>query len=190
MDDFNYDSYCGIYCGACDIMMTYKTGKIHKLASFWNESTVKTFQKKTGIPYDENKPFTYKCNGCKSDTLFVNCAVCRIRDCAVSAKVEHCIDCNKYPCNLIVESQKVEPLLPHLKSNHTNMETITKAGITRWLAEQENMWKCPGCKTGFSWYTGKCQNCGKDLKEFTFKFSFWQSTILKLGIYLFSEKQK
>lgn len=58
MDSFNYDSYCGIYCGACDIMMTYKTGCQHRLASFWNESTVKTFHNKLGITYDPNKPFT------------------------------------------------------------------------------------------------------------------------------------
>jgi hypothetical protein len=43
-ENFNYDSYCGIYCGACDIMMTYKTGRKHKLATFWDESTVRTFQ--------------------------------------------------------------------------------------------------------------------------------------------------
>jgi hypothetical protein len=190
MDNYTYDSYCGIYCGACDIMMSYKTGNECRLASFWNERTVKTFQKKTGIRYDENIPFTYKCNGCKSDTLFVNCAVCEIRKCAVNSTIEHCIDCNKYPCKLIIESRKVEPLLPHFRNNHSNMESIRNVGITQWLSEQERKWRCPDCKTGFSWYTRKCRNCGKDLREFTFKFSFLQSAILKLGIYLLPGKQK
>jgi len=190
MDSFNYDSYCGIYCGACDIMMTYKTGCQHRLASFWNESTVKTFHNKLGITYDPNKPFTVKCNGCKTDTLFVNCAVCQIRRSAINNKIEHCIDCNKYPCNLIVGANKVKSLLPHIKNNRINMETIKKVGVTQWLSEQEKRWKCPNCKTNFSWYTRKCMNCGEDLREYTFTFSFLQSMILKLGIYSLSRKQK
>jgi len=83
--------------------MTYKTGAKSKLASFWNEKTVKSFQKKIGIHYDENKPFTYKCNGCKGDTQFINCSVCQIRGCAISNKVDHCIDCSE---NLINTSFK------------------------------------------------------------------------------------
>ena len=115
MDSFNYDCYCGIYCGACDILMTYKTGYKHRPASFWNESTVKTLHNKLGLYYDKNRPFTTKCNGCKSDTLFVNCAVCEIR---------------------------------------------------------------------------KCNNCGKDLKEYSFSFSFFQAMILKSGIYTLSRRRK
>jgi predicted amidophosphoribosyltransferase len=84
----------------------------------------------------------------------------------------------------------MHPLLPHAKSNHTNLETISKVGLAQWLSEQENKWKCPRCKSGFSWYTRKCNNCGENLKKYTFKFTFLQSTILKLGIYVFLDKQK
>jgi hypothetical protein len=190
LKSYKYDSYCGIYCGACDIMMSYKTGSELKLASFWNEPTVKTFHKKLGIQYDENKPFTYKCNGCKSEVLFVNCSVCKIRECAINERVEHCIDCDKYPCKQIVDSKKIEFLLPHFRCNHTNMETVKRNGTLHWLLEQENKWKCPSCKKGFSWYTRKCKNCGKDLKDFTFKFSKLQSIILKLSISLYSGRNK
>jgi hypothetical protein len=189
MDNYNYDSYCGIYCGACDIMMSYKTGEKNSLAHFWDERTVKTFQKKIGLHYDENKPFSYRCNGCKSDVLFVNCAVCQIRECAINSKVEHCIDCEKYPCEQIVNSKKLELLLPHLKSNRVNMEEIKKVGITLWLSEQEDKWKCPRCKTGFSWYTRKCKNCEENLKKYSFRFSFLLLSIFKLGIYLMPGKK-
>ena len=190
MDNFNYDTYCGIYCGACDIMMAHKTGMKFKLASFWDESTVKTFQKKLGIPYDSTQPFTYKCNGCKSGNLFVNCSVCQIRKCAINTGVEHCIDCGKYPCNLIVDSQKMASLLPHLKCNRTNMEIIQSKGVGQWLAEQESKCKCPDCQTSFSWYSGKCKNCGTDLRKYTYKFSFLKAAILKTGIRYLPFKQK
>ena len=76
------DSYCGIYCGACDIMMSYKTGRRTRLASLWNVPTVKKFQKKMGLDYDENRACSLECHGCKSGTLFVNCRACGIRICA------------------------------------------------------------------------------------------------------------
>jgi len=190
MENFNCDSYCGIYCGACDIMRTFKTGEKSRLAAFWDERTVKTFQHKLGIGYDDNRPFTYECHGCKSDMLFVNCAVCQIRQCAINSKVEHCIDCEKYPCNLIADSKKIEKILPHLKSNPGNMETIKRSGVSQWLSEQENKWKCPACGKSFSWYTRKCKNCGQDLKKVTFKYSFWKSALLKMSIKFSSGKQK
>jgi len=184
------DSYCGIYCGACDIRMTFETGKTRKLALFWNESRVKTFQRKLGLKYDSGKPFTYQCNGCKSDSLFVNCAVCKIRECAINSKVDHCLDCSNYPCNLITDSRKMTSLLPHLKENHLNMETIRNVGVEQWMSEQEKRWKCPECGTGFSWYTKRCTQCGKDLKPYSFRFSFLNSTIMKLGIHLLMPTQK
>jgi hypothetical protein len=190
MEKFNYDSYCGIYCGACDIMMSYKTGDKYRLASFWNESMVKTFQDKLGLVYDAGKAFTYQCYGCKTDTLFVNCFVCQIRKCAINSKVEHCLDCGKYPCKLIVDSRKMVSLLPHIKSNHDNMATIKKVGMNRWLSEQGEKWKCPKCNTDFSWYSHRCKNCGHDLKRYTFKFSFLRSFILKMAIFVFMPKQK
>jgi len=189
MENFNYDSYCGIYCGACDIMMTYKTGKKHKLSFFWNESTIKTFQKKIGINYDETKPFTYKCHGCKTDTLFVNCSVCQIRKCAINNKIDHCIDCQKYPCNLIVDARKLESLLPHLKSNHSSMVAINKVGIAQWLSEQEKKWECPNCHTGFSWYTKRCKKCEEDLKDNSLKLPVLKLLIMKIGIHAFMRKQ-
>jgi hypothetical protein len=190
MESTNLDSYCGIYCGACDIILTHKTGTKSKLASFWNESTVKAFHQRIGLHNDKNRTFSYQCDGCKGETQFVNCAVCQIRGCAINYNVEHCIDCTKYPCSIIVESRKVETLLPHLKCNHENMEEISKVGIAQWLSIQQEKWKCPKCKAPFSWYTRKCTNCGEDLKKYTFNFSLLNATLLKLGLYLLPWKKK
>ncbi len=184
MTDFNYDSYCGIYCGACDIMMTYKTGNSYRLALFWNEATVKSLQKGLGLKYDESQPFKIECHGCKSDLQFVNCRVCKIRDCAVSRKIEHCIDCENYPCNLTAGMKKNEFSLPHTKENHPNMMTIKQAGVDQWLSEQAKKWKCPECTTNFSWYTSSCTNCGSNLDKYSFKFTSFHFILMKIEIFL------
>ncbi len=189
MDNFNYDSYCGIYCGACDIMIAYKTGKRTRLSKFWNESTVRKFHKSCGIPYDESRPYSTKCTGCKTGTLFVNCSTCRIRRCAMNSRIEHCTDCKLYPCSLFAEFKKVEQLLPHVRDNHSNLESIKKDGVKKWLSDQEKKWQCPGCGEGFSWYSKRCSKCRTNLEERTFTFSFMHRVILKLGIILAKRKE-
>lgn len=186
--DKNYDSYCGIYCGACDIMKSYKTGEKSKLASFWNEVFLKKYYKKFGIVCENKKSYEIKCNGCKSNTLFINCDTCKIRKCAIENKIEHCLECSKYPCNFINELNSIKSLLPHLKTNHENMERVKSVGVEKWLEEQEKRWRCPKCSREFSWYSSKCSKCGENLKKLSFKFSFLQALVLKIGILCVKKK--
>lgn len=186
MTDFNYDSYCGIYCGACDIHRAYKTGHKDNFASVWSEPVLTAFQKARGNTGLTSESLQLRCHGCKSDTVFINCSTCKIRSCAVSRKIEHCIDCKEYPCALHVEMRKGAALLPHLKNNLPNLEAIQKAGVRRWLAEQEKRWECPQCHTSFAWYSSKCRTCGKNLAGLSCKFSLAKALILKLGIRLAS----
>ncbi len=186
----NFDSYCGIYCGACDIMMAGRTGDKYKLASFWNGDNIKRYQKTLGFDYDSTKPVSLKCNGCKSDTLFVNCANCFIRKCAKEKNVNYCLDCGSYPCSHIVNLKKAGPVLPHIKDNHNNLERIREAGLKVWSSEQKKRWQCPHCQTEFSWYTDRCRNCGKGLKKYSYRFSFLQAFLLKLGISKTGEQRK
>jgi hypothetical protein len=69
------------------------------------------------------------------------------------------------------------------------METIRKNGIAQWLLEQEKQWQCPNCRTSFAWYSTKCGACSEDLRRSAFKFTFFQSALLKLGIRLASLKE-
>jgi hypothetical protein len=180
MNYFNYDSYCGIYCGACDIMKAYQTGRKTAFASFWKESTVKAIQRSLGIEYDETKPLELACHGCKSGSLFTNCRICKIRTCAMEKKVDHCVDCGDYPCAMFSEWLKMKVLLPHLKQVPGNLESIKKTGVNRWLTEQEKKWECPECRTGFAWYSSKCGNCGHDLKQYTSRFNIVRSGLMRL----------
>ncbi len=67
-----YDSYCGLYCGACGILMATETGQT-----------------------DE------ECWGCKSDKVAKHCNDCRIKACAQSRNVAFCCDCSDYPCKTL-----------------------------------------------------------------------------------------
>jgi hypothetical protein len=108
----------------------------------------------------------------------------------IENSVEHCIDCLKYPCDQIVGSKKANFLLPHLKSNHTNMERINEVGVAKWVSGQAEKWKCPGCGTSFSWYTRRCLNCGANLKDHSLKLSVLKLILLKIWIYTLLPKIK
>lgn len=156
---FNYDSYCGLYCGACSILKAYESGDKDEMASFWNDEV--------GLEL--------KCHGCKSDTVFYNCASCKIRNCATARKVERCMDCKHFPCNLM-KAEELKVLLdklPHLKTIANNLMIIKNNGVEKWLSEQKEQWKCPDCQTHFTWYATYCSKCGKnlvELKSFTGSF--------------------
>ncbi|WP_432403137.1 DUF3795 domain-containing protein [Wukongibacter sp. M2B1] len=180
MGEYNYDSYCGLYCGACDVLVAHKTGDKSKFASFWTESTVKEFQEAQGLPYEESD-LKLKCHGCKSNNVFINCRSCKIKTCAKDRAIEHCSDCSDYPCEILIAHKKGEKVLPHLKEKEGNLNTIKKAGVDQWLKEQEKRWHCPECQTIFSWYSSKCNNCGKDLRKNAFKFTWFNGFLLKIG---------
>lgn len=189
MTEFNYDSYCGIYCGACDIHLAHKTGHKDKFASVWTEPLLAAFQKAQGNPGLSSEALQIKCHGCKTDTLFINCTTCKIRSCAIDKKIEHCIVCKDYPCTLHAGLRKMAGLLPHVKNNHPNLEAIQRTGVEQWLREQEKRWQCPDCQTSFAWYSGACRTCGKKLTGLSYKFSPLKALILKLGIRLASLKK-
>jgi rubrerythrin len=83
----------------------------------------------------------------------------------------------------------IEFILPHIKDNHANLAAVKEKGADQWLSEQEKKWKCPECNTPFAWYSKKCLNCGKDLKKYTFRFSFFKAKLLKFGLKLNARKQ-
>lgn len=154
MSDFKGDTYCGIYCGACSVLMAQKTGHKDKIFSIFNE-----------------EPPQIECLGCKSDqVLWNNCRNCEIRKCAKTKEIDHCaLDCADFPCINWSEGnghpKEVTDQLPHLKIMRKNLKTIKCVGVAQWLVEQEKLWKCPECNTSFAWYTLKCINCGADLEK-------------------------
>lgn len=153
MPNFNYDTYCGVYCGGCSILMAQKTDHKDKFATLMSIEHTQLV-----------------CQGCKSETVFANCEKCQIRNCARNKKIEHCaLDCADFPCKIWKEgnghTKEFVDKLPHMKVIRKNLQNIKKDGVNKWLEEQEKLWQCPECNTGFSWYTEKCTNCGRDLEQ-------------------------
>ncbi len=168
MSEFNYDSYCGIYCGACSIHMAYKTGQKDGFACYWTEANVKAYLENQGYTLPVNETIELKCHGCKSDAVFVNCRPCKIRKCAIGRNIDHCSECADYPCKFFDEgiaNKDVLSKLPHSKIAPKNLMTIKNNGVNQWLEQQDKQWKCPECQTNSSWYTVNCTNCGKDLSK-------------------------
>ena len=161
MSGFRFDSYCGQYCGACDILVAYKEGIETGIPPEWDNLPTQL----------ENLPFNaraaeIKCLGCKTDTVFSGCAKCIIRKCAIDKKIAGtCLDCNSYRCwrfkvtGLIRKISGLERKLPHLKFIDQNMRTIQREGLATWTKEQEIEWKCPQCGKQLTWYRGSCGRC-------------------------------
>lgn len=149
MGDFNYDTYCGLYCGACSILKAYQSGVADPFACM--------FRDELGLEL--------QCHGCKSDRVFGNCAKCTIRPCAAEKGVEHCYECPSYPCQIYASMHLVLDKLPHWSTAASNVDMIKMQGVQKWLEAQEAQWKCPDCQSDYSWYATHCTQCGKDLGD-------------------------
>jgi len=94
MEGFKHDSYCGFYCGACDIMSAFKRAVERNESLKWKNIAPDL---RKNIP--TSKTDSIVCYGCKSDKVFVDCSKCLIRKCAKTGmQVESCIQCTKFPC--------------------------------------------------------------------------------------------
>jgi hypothetical protein len=163
MTQFRYDTYCGLYCGACDIASAYKRGIENNSPPRWDD-----------LPSplrDTIHQAPIICHGCKTDTVFGGCGKCLIRKCARKKQgIESCVDCNKYPCLIhrITAIAKIifrlEKRLPHMRIAPVNLQTIRRCGMASWLDEQRRRWACPDCGTSFTWYQHTCTRCGANLE--------------------------
>lgn len=163
MEEFRYDTYCGLYCGACDILSAFRRASERNESPGWDDIPLE-LRKVT--PAKRTDPVV--CFGCKTDTVFAGCSKCPVRKCAkAKMRVETCWECGRYPCmrfRVFSLARKLfQRRLPHLRSVHPNEACIREKGIRAWLSEQEEEWKCPRCTASFSWYARTCPSCGKDL---------------------------
>ena len=141
---YRYDTYCGLYCGACDVLLANEKGEVEKKAKEW-----------------KMKPEELKCQGCKTETIATFCVTCGLKKCAEDRNVDFCFQCAEYPCARLVEFKRDK--YPHHSIVLKNLEFIHSHGIQKWSKEQKVRWSCPQCSTKFSWYDKTCQNCGEKL---------------------------
>ncbi len=160
-DTFRGDSYCGLYCGACEVLTLYRDSLTTGKAASW-EDLPKPLQEV--IPPD----YSIVCRGCKTDLVSPGCRGCEIRACARKRKVDACVLCPEYPCRLVEErranmADDLEDILPHIRSKFPPPEPIRAVGFEAWRGEQARRWTCPDCGTPFTWYQENCRECGRKL---------------------------
>jgi hypothetical protein len=173
MNKFNPDTYCGIYCGACSIVMHGETGRADAFADCLKN-----------VPKED-----LACNGCKSGIVYAGCSTCSLRRCARDKGVEHCIDCTDFPCRMYSKWQSAAKFLPHSREAAASLEAIKRGGVEAWLAAQEKRWSCPDCGSPISWYAQKCNKCGLRLAK-AYELSGWRKLLCRLVIPMAYRKGK
>jgi hypothetical protein len=175
MDKFNPDTYCGIYCGACSIVMHGETGRADGFADCLGS-----------VPKED-----LACGGCKSDAVYTGCSTCNLRQCAREKGVAHCIDCSDYPCKMYSNWQSAAKfLVPHSSDAVSSLEAIKRDGVASWLAAQKRRWSCPDCGSLFSWYSPKCYKCGRSLASEAYKLSGWRKLLCRIMLPMAYRKGK
>ena len=146
MKTTRYDSYCGLYCGACPILAATLRGNVEEKAAQW-EMAVKDII----------------CRGCKSNVRSAFCADCVMRLCARDHELEFCVECDDYPCATFQAFERDG--YPHHTAAAANLKVIDVRGVDAWLAEQKARWSCAACGTAFTWYEDGCSSCGAALYD-------------------------
>ncbi|MBN2040864.1 MAG: DUF3795 domain-containing protein [Spirochaetes bacterium] len=174
MNNFNPDTYCGIYCGACSIAMYGETGHPDDFSACLER-----------IPREK-----MVCGGCKSDTVYPGYRMCILRPCAQEKGVEHCIDCVDYPCKIYSKWNSMAKSLPHIGEASASLELIKCEGVDHWIAGQKKRWSCPDCGASFSWYQSECRNCGHKPASGTYQISGWKKLLCRFMLPLVYRKGK
>jgi len=94
---------CGLCCDECPALIASKENNYKKkveTAALWSE-----------LYNTQVKPEDINCDGCLSTTgkQFRHCAVCEIRTCARTKKLENCALCPEYNCSKLNFIFSVEP---------------------------------------------------------------------------------
>ena len=135
--DFILHGYCGLYCGACPIMLNTKAG--------------------TG---------TEQCYGCKSEQPTGYCAVCGIKACARGKGYEFCNECSEYGTCERMQKFLKDANWPYQQIVSKNMESIRQNGLSKWLEAQEQRWRCTNCGAFHSWWDESCPQCGQAVTSY------------------------
>ncbi len=141
-----FDAYCGLYCGACPIMVANIKGEVEEKAAKW-----------------EMDAKDIVCRGCKTEVNAVYCTDCVMRLCARDRDLDFCVECEDYPCNSFETFQRDR--FPHHTLIPENLAAICGSGVETWLEEQKKRWSCAACGEPHTWYEEECAKCGGKLYD-------------------------
>ncbi len=139
--DYRLDASCGLYCGACPVLIANKNGTLEEAAKQWNAT-----------------PEQLVCHGCKSDAVCSFCTECHFKKCSSEKGIEFCFECGDFPCEKLTAFRNDE--YPHHSIIFKNLDEIRTVGVAHWLTLQKERWSCLECDTEFAWYSDTCRKCG------------------------------
>ena len=137
--DFILHGYCGVYCGACPVVLETKDGRI-----------------------GEDK----QCYGCKSEKPTGYCATCGIKVCAQRKGYEFCNQCGELKTCELMQKFVSDKQYPYGQCVLKNMETIRVMGLPKWVEMQDGRWRCKNCGASYSWYEETCRQCGQAVASY------------------------
>jgi len=131
------DGYCGLYCGACPVMLGTKAGT-------------------------ETNP----CYGCKSEQPAGHCATCDIKQCARQKGDNFCHECAERSTCEQMRNFMADPQWPYHQSVFKNFDEIRRDGLAAWLEAQAERWRCGTCGISHSWWDETCRQCGQTVANY------------------------
>jgi Protein of unknown function (DUF3795) len=110
------------------------------------------------------------CLGCRSNDGYKSksCQQCPIRNCdkLAASGLKYCFQCTEFPCSLLTRLDK-RYRSTYGVSTMENLERIRSFGIRRFIGEEKERWRCPGCCGLLSMHSQQCGNCGHERKLFS-----------------------
>jgi hypothetical protein len=141
-----YDTYCGLYCGACNSLVATREGELADMAAAVSKS-----------------PEQLACNGCKSGDTCEWCEGCDFADCCKFHGYESCAECPEMPCVRLRSFR--DDSHPHHDVVERNLLRIREIGLEKWLEEQARRWSCEHCGASVAWYQDTCKGCGRPVYD-------------------------
>jgi len=141
---------CGLYCGACPMYLATHENDEQRLASI---------QKQLGSGLMKLSQEDLLCDGCLGGgRLATFCRKCAIRESATDkTRTRRCSECAEFSCSRITDFNN-DGILHHAEVLD-NLRQLRAMGIENWTKHEENRWRCPKCRSMFSWYDPECPKC-------------------------------
>lgn len=139
--EYILDGNCGVYCGACPVILATRAGNLEE---------------------------DQQCYGCKSEKPTGFCETCKIKACAISKGFEFCIECGKLTTCDLLRNFVADTQYPYGQCVLKNLQLIQVTGLPTWLEMQDERWRCKNCNTSHSWYQETCRQCGHAVVSYKF----------------------
>lgn len=103
------------------------------------------------------------CPGCRGDDHLKAkyCVICKIKNCdnLVKGNYKYCFQCSSFPCDRLKRMDK-RYRTKYGMSVIDNQQYIKKLGIRRFIKNEKEKWRCPGCGDFICVHKPECLSCG------------------------------